>query len=123
MSAIASFSYAELPIDVQTRLRETALAIRTSSQRQIEEIAATGKALGLAKAELPHGLFGVWLATEFGWKASLIVRHPLTTDFERQRIGDMANRIRIGMAFHPHWRTKRLFDELVAMLSAKGVRP
>ena len=63
---------------------------------------------------LSHHERGAWM--------TLILANAETTDFQRQRLSDMANKTRVGMHFSPHWRYVQSFDELVARLHAKGVR-
>jgi hypothetical protein len=74
-NAVAVFLYAALTPEIQTHLRQTAEAIRSSASRQIEEIVATGLALVSANAALPHGQFGVWQGTEFNWSARTAQRY------------------------------------------------
>ena len=82
------------------------------------EIVAVVKAAQIKQApnwnNLSHQERSAWMTA--------VTAHSETTEFERQRLADMANRLRIGMIFTPHWRYLRLFDELVARLHAKGVR-
>ena len=59
---------------------------------------------------------------QVAWMA-LVLASPETTEFQRQRLQDFSNRLRNGMHFTPHWRYVRIFDERVAQLHAKGVRP
>ena len=74
---IVTFSYAGLAADVETRLRQTADAIRSSARNQVNEVLATGAALDAAKKSLPHGQFGPWLSSEFGWTERTAQRYML----------------------------------------------
>ena len=72
---VVVFSYAALTPEIQTQLRQTAEAIRSSTSRQVDEIVATGRALVNAKSALAHGQFGVWLGTEFNWSTRTAQRY------------------------------------------------
>ncbi len=67
--AVAKFDYGDLAPEVASMARQTAAAIREAHQRQVAEVIATGEALIKVKVLLPHGEFGRWLESEFGWSA------------------------------------------------------
>lgn len=57
-----------------------------------------------------------------GWMAKILA-DPDLGPFERDKLGDLAARLRAGMIFSPHPHRRRLFDERLARLHAQGVRP
>jgi Protein of unknown function (DUF3102) len=61
------FDYAILESKVADQVRLAAKSIREKVKRTIESIIEVGNALLRAKDALPHGQFGPWLASEFGW--------------------------------------------------------
>jgi Protein of unknown function (DUF3102) len=63
----AGFDYAVLESKVADQMRSAAKSIREKVKRTIESIIEVGNALLRAKDALPHGQFGPWLASEFGW--------------------------------------------------------
>ena len=65
--AVVRFDYGDLAPEVASMARQTAAAIREAHQRQVAEVIATGEALIKVKVLLPHGEFGRWLESEFGW--------------------------------------------------------
>lgn len=59
------FDYSAVDADVALDLRMRAERIRMRLKRSAEDIIAIGQELQEAKARLPHGHFGAWLAAEF----------------------------------------------------------
>jgi hypothetical protein len=55
------------------------------------------------------------------WLDALIAVDWLTP-FERSRVGDVLNRVKTGMDFFIHHKTRRMIDALIARAEAKGVR-
>jgi hypothetical protein len=86
---------------------------------QGREIVATTKAPQIAPAptwnDLSHHERGAWVVAALA--------HPETTPFEHDRLSSLGSELNRGLWFTPHWRYRRLFEETVARLYAKGVRP
>src|SRR5947209_6598139 len=61
------FDYSPLEPKVAGELREKAAKIRERVRRTLEEIIEVGKDLLAVKDALPHGQFGPWMKSEFGW--------------------------------------------------------
>jgi len=74
VTACAGFDYAILDSSVADKLRSTAKSIREKVKRTIEQIIEVGLDLLKVKDALPHGQFGPWLASEFGWTDRLARR-------------------------------------------------
>jgi hypothetical protein len=55
------------------------------------------------------------------WLDALIALDWLTP-FERSRVADVLNRVRTGMNYYIHPKTRRMIDALIARAEAKGVR-
>lgn len=45
------------------------------------------------------------------------------TPFERSRVADVLNRVRTGMDYYIHPKTRRMIDALIARAETMGVRP
>src|SRR5436190_867105 len=61
------FDYSPLDPQVAGQLREKAARIRERVRKTLEEIIEVGNDLVAVKEALPHGQFGPWLKSEFGW--------------------------------------------------------
>jgi len=70
----SGFDYAVLDRAVAEQLRSAAKSIREKVKRTIEHIIEVGLDLLKVKDALPHGQFGPWLASEFGWTDRLARR-------------------------------------------------
>jgi Protein of unknown function (DUF3102) len=70
----SGFDYAALDRAVAEQLRTAAKSIREKVKRTIEHIIEVGFDLLKVKDALPHGQFGPWLASEFGWTDRLARR-------------------------------------------------
>jgi hypothetical protein len=65
--ALKSFDYTVLDANVVEQVQTAAQRIRQLVQRTLKDVIAVGNNLLAVKAMLPHGSFGPWLRTEFGW--------------------------------------------------------
>lgn len=64
---LALFDYAALPPADVTEVRAAAERIRVRMRRTAQDMIDTGIDLLGAKERLPHGQFGHWIESEFGW--------------------------------------------------------
>ena len=64
---VVGFKYELLETKVADRLRLAADRIRQKVKQTTDDIIAIGKDILGVKEALPHGQFGHWLDTEFGW--------------------------------------------------------
>lgn len=62
------FDHSALTPEAAELVRSTAAEIHRSLHRQLSEVVTSGRALLHVKEVLPHGQFGKWLLSEFGWK-------------------------------------------------------
>jgi hypothetical protein len=88
----ASFDYGALESDKAQIIRAVAMEIKSSTGRQLKEIIATGAALMRVKDVIPHGEFGKWLATEFGWSERTAQNYMRVADEfgeNPQRVADL----------------------------------
>lgn len=70
ITTTVQFAYGELSPEVSGKVRAATERIKLRMHRTAEDIVAIGRDLIAAKAALPHGRFGDWLAIEFGMSAS-----------------------------------------------------
>ena len=63
----AMFDYSRLEPQLAKQVSDRAQRIRQRVKKTVEGIIEVGKELLTVKALLPHGRFGAWLKTEFGW--------------------------------------------------------
>jgi hypothetical protein len=105
---------------IETALRAEGFDLHDlAAALQDREIVVSAKAPQIASAptweHLLHQERRAWM--------DAIKLHPETTDFQREYLSKMANSLRVGMVFAPHWRHRKLFDERVARIFARGGRP
>ncbi len=62
-----AFDYGALDPDASAYVQAQRDRIKVLARRSAEDIVEIGTALRAVKARLPHGRFGAWLKTEFGW--------------------------------------------------------
>ncbi len=62
-----AFDYGALDPDAGAYVQAQRDRIKVLARRSAEDIVEIGTALRAVKARLPHGRFGAWLKTEFGW--------------------------------------------------------
>ncbi len=68
IEAAARFDYAALGVQTARVVRVSAERIRQLVKRSLDDIVEIGAELISVKQTLPHGQFGPWLDSEFGWK-------------------------------------------------------
>ena len=68
MSAEISSFYSKLDERTARATRISAKRIRYLVKRSLEDVISIGQELVEVKKNLPHGLFLLWLKTEFGWQ-------------------------------------------------------
>ncbi len=115
------FDYGSLDPSVADDVRTTAVEIRKSAHRMLDEVLASGRALQRVKEVLPHGDFGEWLTTEFGWKertAQSYMRVAGSFGENPQRVLDLPLRSVYTLAAQPHSTRSRILD-----LVDEGKRP
>lgn len=66
-------------------------------------------------ADLTHQERRAWMR--------IVLGDPAIGPLEWERMTELDNHLRTGIWFTPHWRRIRLFDERVARLHARGMRP
>src|SRR5262249_46353416 len=64
---LKAFDYTPLDADITQQVQTAAQRIRETLKRTLKHLLAVGKDLLAVKEALPHGHFGPWLRSEFGW--------------------------------------------------------
>jgi len=82
----AAFDYASLAPDVRESVGAATRRLRDLERRTSEAIIEIGKELLAVKAALPHGKFGTWLESEFGWTRMTAHRFMAVAE----RFGDLS---------------------------------
>ena len=62
--------YASLDVEARIVVQQRTSEIKTLMRRTAQDIFDIGQKLIEVKAQLDHGLFGVWLQAEFGWNGA-----------------------------------------------------
>jgi hypothetical protein len=95
--------------------RSAVLEIRSSRQRQIDEVIVTGRALLRVKDVLEHGEFGRWLTSEFGWAertAQNYMKAAASFGENPQRVAHLPLRITYALAAQPPTTREHILERV-----------
>jgi hypothetical protein len=70
LSQLAIFDYQSLDAETRIVVQQRPGEIKALVRRSAQDIIEIGQKLIEVKERLPHGQFGPWLDTEFGWKTT-----------------------------------------------------